>query len=184
MFLIALKCNIFERREQGFKSSAHTFRGIEKSLLKTIVKIRAANSNDSATLTDLALRSKAYWGYSKQFIALCEAELTISENYIANHPVYLLEKEKKIIAFFSFSLKKDELAMFFVDPNYIGQGIGKLLWTNMIKKAQALNIKQLTIDSDPFAEGFYLKMGAKKIGKTPSTVFPNRYLPLLKVELT
>ncbi|SCB67628.1 GCN5-related N-acetyltransferase [Bacillus mycoides] len=41
-------------------------------------------------------------------------------------------------------------------------------------------MKSFTIDSDPNAKGFYVKMGAKLIGETPSTVFKNRLLPLLQ----
>ena len=38
--------------------------------------------------------------------------------------------------------------------------------------------KSFTIDSDPNAKGYYLKMGAQLIGETPSTVFKGRLLPL------
>ena len=39
------------------------------------------------------------------------------------------------------------------------------------------------IDSDPNVKGYYLKMGAKLIGETPSTVFKGRLLPLLKYDV-
>ena len=39
----------------------------------------------------------------------------------------------------------------------------------------------ISADADPNAEGFYLKMGAYTIGKTPSSIDPERYLPLLRV---
>lgn len=71
----------------------------------------------------------------------------------------------------------------FIDPGYIGKSIGRLSWFDLIDKAKELNVNEFTLDSDPNAEGFYLKMGAKKIGYTPSTVFPDRNLPLMQVKV-
>ncbi|UJA81554.1 GNAT family N-acetyltransferase, partial [Bacillus cereus] len=49
--------------------------------------------------------------------------------------------------------------------------------------ANELGLKSFMIDSDPNAKGYYLKMGAKLIGETPSTVFKDRLLPLLKYDV-
>ncbi|GAB6464822.1 hypothetical protein bcgnr5373_44630 [Bacillus cereus] len=51
------------------------------------------------------------------------------------------------------------------------------------RKANELGLKSFTIDSDPNAKGYYLKMGAQLIGETPSTVFKDRLLPLLKYDV-
>ena len=51
------------------------------------------------------------------------------------------------------------------------------------RKANELGLKSFTIDSDPNAKGYYLKMGAQLIGETPSTVFKGRVLPLLKYDV-
>ncbi|MGQ7056072.1 hypothetical protein ACUN3C_22715, partial [Bacillus cereus group sp. BceL245] len=51
------------------------------------------------------------------------------------------------------------------------------------EKANELGLKSFTIDSDPNAKGYYLKMGAQLIGETPSTVFKGRVLPLLKYDV-
>jgi hypothetical protein len=39
------------------------------------------------------------------------------------------------------------------------------------------------IDADPFAEGFYLAMGAERIGEVASDALPGRMLPQLRVLL-
>ena len=51
------------------------------------------------------------------------------------------------------------------------------------RKANELGLKSFMIDSDPNVKGYYLKMGAKLIGETPSTVFKGRLLPLLKYDV-
>lgn len=145
--------------------------------------IRKAKPKDSDTLSNLAYKSKSYWGYSIDFLKRCKDDMTVTVEYIEQYPVYVLEKDSKIIAFYSFDLKNTKLEALFIDPDYIGKGIGKLLWLDLLGKAKELNIKEFTLDSEPNAEGFYLKMGANKIRYTASTVFPDRNLPLMKVKV-
>jgi hypothetical protein len=42
-----------------------------------------------------------------------------------------------------------------------------------------MRYERLLIQSDPFAEGFYLRLGADRIGEVPSQALPGRVLPLL-----
>ncbi|QED46588.1 GNAT family N-acetyltransferase [Cytobacillus dafuensis] len=143
--------------------------------------IRKAENQDSEVLSELAYKSKAYWGYSKEFIEKCKDDLTVTVQYMRENHVYVLEKDNTILAFYSLSTNPNRLDALFIDPDHIGKGIGKVLWEDLINKAKHLNMKEFNIDSDPNAEGYYLKMGAKRIGETPSTVFPNRSLPLMNV---
>ncbi|MCR6104862.1 GNAT family N-acetyltransferase [Salipaludibacillus agaradhaerens] len=145
--------------------------------------IRKAKPEDSDKLSHLAYKSKSYWGYSQDFLKKCKDDLAVTGEYIEQNPVYLIEKDYKIIGFYSFALKNKQLEALFIDPDYIGKGIGKLLWFDLLDKAKELNLKEFTLESEPYAEGFYLKMGANKIGYTSSTVFPNRNLPLMKVKV-
>ncbi|MBS4191962.1 GNAT family N-acetyltransferase [Bacillus sp. FJAT-49705] len=145
------------------------------------MKIRKAVNHDSEVLSEIAYKSKAYWGYSKEFIEKCKDDLTVTVPYMKENHVYVLEKDNTILAFYSLSTNPNRLDALFIDPYHIGKGIGKLLWEDIINKAKHLIMKEFIIDSDPNAEGYYLKMGAKRIGETPSTVFPNRSLPLMSV---
>jgi hypothetical protein len=44
------------------------------------ITIRQAIFGEGQLLSDLAFRSKAYWGYSSEFMEACQAELTVSES--------------------------------------------------------------------------------------------------------
>jgi hypothetical protein len=44
-------------------------------------------------------------------------------------------------------------------------------------------LSRIRIEGDPFAEGFYLTMGAIRVGETPSRSIPGRSLPLLSVDV-
>lgn len=146
---------------------------------------RRAQIADSTILSNLAYKSKAYWGYTEDFIQQCKDKdaLTVTKDYLEKNTVYLIENDNKVIAFYSFAINEQKLDALFLDPDYIGKGIGKIIWNHLLNKAKELELSEFTIDSDPNAEGFYLKMGAKNIGSTPSTVFPQRSLPLLKVKV-
>ncbi|GAA0459511.1 MULTISPECIES: GNAT family N-acetyltransferase [Alkalibacillus] len=148
------------------------------------MKIRKADNTDCNRLSTIAYNSKSYWGYSQDFLDKCKEDLTVTVEYIKNNPTYVMIEGKEIVAFYSFSLSNEQLDALFIDPVYIGKGFGQLLWIDLMKRVKELGVKQFTIDSDPGAEGFYLKMGAEKVGYTPSTVFPQRSLPLLKVKVT
>ncbi|PEY32207.1 GNAT family N-acetyltransferase [Bacillus cereus] len=146
--------------------------------------VRKALLNEGAELSKIALESKATWGYSEEFILACKEDLTITEEYIKNNDVYVLEKQGVKIGFFSFQCKEQIVLDFlYLHPDYKGKGYGKVLWKGVVEKAVELGMKSFTIDSDPNAKGYYIKMGAKLIGETPSTVFKNRTLPLLQYDV-
>ena len=56
------------------------------------MKIRKALLSEANELSELALHSKATWNYSEEFILACKEELTITDEYIKNNFVYVLEK--------------------------------------------------------------------------------------------
>ncbi|WP_369900044.1 GNAT family N-acetyltransferase [Bacillus manliponensis] len=145
--------------------------------------IRKAKKEEDKMLSDLAYRSKAFWGYSEEFLEKCKDDLAVTERYIESHLVYVVEESDEVIGFYSLSTTEQKLDALFINPDYIGQGIGKLLWSHLLQQAKQLHIEEFTIDSDPYAEAFYLKMGAERIGEIQSTVFPERRLPLLCVKM-
>ncbi|MFP3378580.1 GNAT family N-acetyltransferase [Bacillus sp. SIMBA_069] len=147
------------------------------------MKIRKVLLSEANELSEFALHSKATWNYSEEFILACKEDLTITEEYIKNNFVYVLENDNTMIGFFSFLRNENALDFLYIHPRYKGKGYGKILWEYVIQQANELGIKSFTIDSDPNAKGFYLKMGAKLIGETPSTVFEDRLLPLLKYDV-
>ncbi|PFK43976.1 GNAT family N-acetyltransferase [Bacillus cereus] len=146
--------------------------------------VREALVNEANELSELALSSKATWDYSEEFIQACKEDLTITEEYVKNNYVYILEDAGVKIGFFSFLRKEEDILDFlYLHPNYKGKGYGKLLWQSVVEKAVELGMKCFTIDSDPNAKGYYMKMGAKLIGEVPSTVFKDRLLPLLRYDV-
>ena len=60
--------------------------------------IRPARSGEAKALSDLALRSKAHWGYDAAFMAACRAELTVTPAQAASGRAYLYEARRLELA--------------------------------------------------------------------------------------
>lgn len=143
--------------------------------------IRSATPDDAAALTDLAIRSKAHWAYDDDFMARARPALEVTADYIRDWPVFVLRLDGHSLGFGGFL--KIETRMFlndlFVDPPWIRTGAGTLLWNHAIDVAREHSWASFDIESDPFAEGFYIGKGAVRIGEIRSAV-NGRDLPLLR----
>jgi GNAT superfamily N-acetyltransferase len=150
------------------------------------VGLRRATPDEAAGLTALALRSKAYWGYDEAFIEACRAELTVSATDVDGLRITVEESEGRVVGFYGLAGEPPEadLALMFVDPRSIGQGVGRRLWEHAVTTAGALGFESITIESDPGAEPFYRRMGAVTVGSAPSRSIPGRSLPLLRLQIS
>lgn len=150
--------------------------------------LRRPRTDEAARLTELALASKQYWGYSDDFIAACRAELRVTPDKLvaAQYRFKLLESAGDIAGFYCLEQHSDrhlEVEALFVAPEYVGCGVGKMLWLDLVACAQQFGAERLSITSDPNAEKFYLKMGAKRVSLIPSESIAGRTLPLLEFRL-
>ena len=150
------------------------------------LSIRRALPDEASLLSDLALRSKAHWGYTPEFLEACREELTLSPDYIAASPVFVLEEGKRPVGFYGLRERVDdvELVYLFVEPAAMNRGYGKLLWEHLVETAAGLSPKRISIESDPYAESFYKRMGARAVGFVSSSVQAGRKLPLLEFYLS
>jgi len=150
-----------------------------------MLKIRQGIPQDADTLTDLAFRSKAYWGYDKTFMENCRAELTYSADDFPVKYFGVLE-DPMILGFYALEIhtkEKIEICALFVEPKYIDKGYGKALMNHAKIQAKVFGAKELFVQSDPNAETFYLAMGGIKDGEKESQSIPGRMLPLLRFRL-
>jgi GNAT superfamily N-acetyltransferase len=150
--------------------------------------IRPARVDEAGLLSDLALRSKAHWGYSPEFIERCRAELSYSEEQLlAEHMrFFVLESVQRIVGFYALkrlSRTEIELEAMFVEPAFIGNGSGRRLIEHAKSVASEMGAKQLIIQSDPYATRFYAAAGGVVTGTRESASIPGRYLPTLAIDL-
>jgi N-acetylglutamate synthase-like GNAT family acetyltransferase len=160
---------------------------MERSLTKTSL-IRRALPEEAALLTELTLRSKAHWGYSHALIEEWRDIMKVAPELIRNHPVYVLENTGRVCGYYSLEHPDGDQIMLenlFIDPDFIGSGAGRALLHHALALAASLGYRSVCLESDPHAEGFYLKMGAIRIGERPAPIpgEPQRVLPKMRINL-
>lgn len=141
--------------------------------------IRPARADEAAALTELAMRSKAHWGYDDAFMDACRAELTVRADQVDRIDVAELDGE--VIGM--VHLEPSALEDLFVEPSAIGTGVGAALFRHAVRRAAAEGMTTVAIDADPNAEGFYVAMGAVRVGESPSGSIAGRTLPRLEVRV-
>lgn len=149
-------------------------------------RVRPARPGEAAELSELALRSKGYWGYDAAFLEACREELTLGPAEIGPRRVTVAaDGAGRPVGFYTLDGDPPEgtLGMLFVDPDLIDSGVGRLLWEHLTGRAAALGFRSFRVEADPQAAGFYERMGATVIGAVPSESIPGRKLPLLVFNL-
>src|SRR5437899_6935683 len=138
------------------------------------ITIRLGRPDEADALSDLAYRSKAHWGYPSEWMDLWRAELTIDAQDVAEHRAFVAEVDGCVAGFYVLkpTVVDDvvELDFLFVDSALIGTGVGASLFRHAIQEATSIGFRAMIWGSDPNADGFYYRMGARKVGerKSPS----------------
>ena len=148
--------------------------------------IREALPDEASPLSDLALRSKAYWGYSKDFLDACRAELAVDRSRIGSpdYQCFVALLGDSIAGFYTLvKLSADtcELEALFVDPEHIGKGLGRSLIQHATARLSTLGAQRMIIQGDPHATEFYVATGAIQVGTRESGSIPGRELPLFEI---
>lgn len=147
--------------------------------------IVAAVLSDAKQLTEVALKSKAFWGYSKELIEGWRNDLTVTSTTIEACNVFKFMVADVVVGFYVLINPKEDfvkLEMLFVLPKFIGKGIGKKLLTHALKKATISNAKTIELVADPNAIPFYTSQGfieKEQIGSAIS----GRFLSLMQKDL-
>lgn len=149
------------------------------------INIRNALQEEALYLSELASRSKSYWPYDKDYLQMCRSVTHVTPEDIHSWPFRVAEAQGRILGFAAVCPVKSEYMLdhLWIEPEYIGQGVGILLYLDAIVQAKAMGWTKFTIAADPFAEKFYKKMGAKRIGERESKIKPGFFLPLLEFEI-
>ena len=148
--------------------------------------IRRALPSEVGHLSELAFRSKSYWGYSERFMQACLEELTIDRCYIESNPTFVIEDVRNAVGFYALehiSAAEVELSFLFVEPGFIGKGYGRKLITHAQEEARHLGYRKMIIQGDPNAERFYRSAGGLLVGTRRSASIPNRELPIFCINL-
>ena len=152
--------------------------------------IRDALPQEADALVALLVRSKAVWGYDAAFLAETQRQAAhaITPEHIEHYPVFVAEADGALAGFYCLCRWADdpdgiEIDWLFVEPSFIGRGVGRALGEHAIATARALGASRLWVVSDQNAEGFYSALGMIRCGEQESSVVPGRMNPVLRLGL-
>ena len=141
-------------------------------------------ANDAKTLTEIALKSKAFWGYPNKLLEIWKEDLTITPEILEVWSGAKFVIENEIIGFYLLNRVNARtcfLEFLFVRPEFIRKKIGRQLLTHAIESCSGNSCEILNVLSDPNAEEFYAKFGFKVIAKRESLI-AGRLLPEMELE--
>jgi GNAT superfamily N-acetyltransferase len=143
---------------------------------------------DSGRLSEIARAAKAHWGYPEAWLATWEPILRITPDYLLHRLVYVGVLGEEVVGFYALEQSEEDrwsLAHFWVDPSWHGRGFGRHMYGHALDRVRAIQPGVMVIEADPYAAGFYARMGARQRGTVPAPVpgDPDRALPVFEVEV-
>jgi GNAT superfamily N-acetyltransferase len=145
--------------------------------------IRPALENEAQLLCALAMKAKAYWGYTKDALEAWRSDLTVSAKDIRAKPTYVATVDGEIVGFYSLEPSRQswKLDNLWVLPEYMNQGIGRVLLDHALEAAVRGGAVEVTVDADPNAASFYIQCGAIRRGEVAAPIpeHPTRVRPQL-----
>jgi GNAT superfamily N-acetyltransferase len=146
------------------------------------LEIERAQPGDSDTLTRIAFAAKAHWGYPERWMERWRESLTISPEFIRQNEVHVATVEGEQSGFYALvgEGRRIVLEHLWVLPERMGAGVGRALFEHAVRTAASLGAEVVGIEADPNAEGFYRRMGARRVGEIVYEIDgQERVLPLL-----
>jgi len=150
------------------------------------IEVAKAIPNQAGQLTSIALAAKRHWGYPERWIEIWTPLLTITPEFIASADVWVAVVEDETAGFYAllYSAERATLEHFWISPRFMGQGVGRGLWDHALARCREKDYAVLEIESDPNAQGFYEKMGARKVGERTGEVDGQpRVLPIMEIRV-
>jgi len=152
------------------------------------VTLRQATGDDADALTDLAHRAKAHWGYPASWMRDWDAQLTILPGYLDLHSVWVAEQDGAIVGMCALEDRgaRWTLEHVWVEPRFHRRSVGTQLVRRALETARGHHARIVELLADPYATGFYERLGAKLTGHVPAPMpgARDRTLPRYEFELS
>ncbi|MEY2561619.1 MAG: hypothetical protein QOG51_2034 [Verrucomicrobiota bacterium] len=151
-----------------------------------MIEIVPATSADASRLTEIAFAAKRHWGYPERWIQTWRDILTMRPEFIDANCVYSAMEDNSPVGFYVLTTEADGMHLdhLWILPRAMGRGIGRALFEHAAEQGKHLGFQTIKIEADPNAEGFYQRMGARRVGTQITEIEgERRELPLLVYQL-
>ena len=146
--------------------------------------IRDGRDADFGRLREIAVDSKAHWGYDRGRVEQWAEGGDFEPESLGKRLVYVAEADGEPVGWASL-IPRGEVAWLedlWVEPAWIGRGVGRMLFEHVKERARALRAVRLEWEAEPNARDFYERMGGAYVRDSEVTEW-GRVLDVLGVEL-
>jgi GNAT superfamily N-acetyltransferase len=135
-------------------------------------------------LREIATASKAHWGYDPDFVRGWAARGDFSANGLREKEVHVAEADGRLIAWAALIPRGDPIWLddLWVEPEWIGKGVGSMLFRWAMERGRAVGGRRLEWQAEPSSVGFYEKLGGRYLRDGEPTSW-GRVLPVMGLEL-
>lgn len=145
--------------------------------------IRSARADEAPLLAALAVRSQAHWPYPAEVRARFARGLGLTAEVVAANDVWVAECGGEVCGFYALLHRGARAVLddLWLEPRDMGRGWGRLLFDHAVARAAAGGARTLEWDAEPYAVGFYERMGAVTTRWTDSPL--GRPQPVMRLAL-
>jgi GNAT superfamily N-acetyltransferase len=149
-----------------------------------VVQIRPARGDEGEQLREIAIAAKAHWGYDESWVRSWAAHGDFSPEALSAHPFLVAEADGRAVAFAKLIPKGDVawLDDLWVEPEWIGRGVGTMLFEASADHARERGAKRMEWEAELNAVGFYEKVGGRYLRDSEETEL-GRVLPVMELRL-
>lgn len=147
--------------------------------------IRFAEASEHVRLREIMIASRGVWGYDPVRFRQWAASLDVSPEGLGGAETYVAEQGAHLVGWAALAPSGDgvfDLAELWVEPDWIGKGIGSKLFRFALGRARDLGARRLEWGAEPGAVGFYVKMGGQHVRATKSSSF-DFIIPVMGIDL-
>jgi GNAT superfamily N-acetyltransferase len=144
------------------------------------VVIRPSRNEEAARLKQIAIASKAHWGYPLQQVREWASHGDFTPERLQELVVFVAEDAGQAVGWCSLVPRGAVcwLEDLWVEPKSIGRGVGTQLFSHAVRYAAAEGAERLEWEAEPNAVGFYERLGGVYLRESPTTEWGRR-LPIM-----
>jgi GNAT superfamily N-acetyltransferase len=148
------------------------------------LKIRAARPDEGPRLKEIAVAAKSFWGYERQSVQRWADDGDFSPAGLARLAAFVAEEGGHAVGWAALLRKSDGwwLEDLWVEPAWMGKGVGSRLFRHAAAHARSAGAKRLHWEAEPHAVEFYERMGGRYVRDSKPTVW-GRIVPIMELDL-
>jgi len=135
-------------------------------------------------LREIAVEAKAHWGYDRALVEEWALGGDFDPESLRKRLLYVAESDGRPVAWAALIPRGEVgwLEDLWVEPAWIGRGVGRALFEHVAAEARQRGARRLEWEAEPNAQGFYEHLGATYVRDSEETEW-GRVLEVLGVDL-